>query len=131
MYSTLPFVCRIYFTLAWNFKYNSLSGRLNVSLVGVSPQGSRCDQLKSRPPGVDYCAFVGDRLTLSCNDNAPNSTTIIYNGGTSRGSNVSLTPVLPSAEGNYLCNTTSFCGNSTDMLNLRVFGKEACILFYA
>ena len=106
-----------------HFKYHCLSGRLDVSLVGISPQGSRCDQLKRRPPGVDYCAYVGDSLTLSCRVNAPNITTMIYIGGTSRG-DIPLTPVLPSAEGNYLCNATNDCGTSTDMLNLRVYGKK-------
>lgn len=104
----------------------SLSGRLNVSLVGVSPQGSRCNQLKRRPSGVDYCAFVGDNLTLSCRVNDPQAYTTIISpdGGSFRASNVSISPVFSFSEGTYLCNATNYCGN-TDMLNLKVYGKES------
>ena len=92
-------------------------------MIGVSPQGSRCDQLKRRPPGIDYCAFVGDSVTLTCNINSPTIPTMIYIGSTSSNGDVPLIPILPRAEGNYLCNATNDCGTSSDMLNLRVYGK--------
>uniref|UniRef100_A0A1X7U7C0 Ig-like domain-containing protein n=1 Tax=Amphimedon queenslandica TaxID=400682 RepID=A0A1X7U7C0_AMPQE len=100
-----------------------VKGHLNVSLVGVSPQGNRCNQLRRRPHDVDYCAFVGDNLTLSCRVNDPQATTtIMYNrGGSVRGSDISISPVSSFAEGTYLCNATNDCGNSSDILNLRVY----------
>ncbi|XP_003389282.1 PREDICTED: hemicentin-1-like [Amphimedon queenslandica] len=100
---------------------STVERRLSVSLNGVSPQGSRCDQLKRRPPGVDYCAFVGDSVTLSCSINSPTVPTTIYLGSTSSTSDIPFIPILPSAEGNYLCNATNDCGTSSDMLNLRVY----------
>ena len=96
---------------------------MSVNLDGVGRQGNRCGQLKSQPVGVDFCAFVGDTLTLVCRVNAPNITTMIYIGRMSS-SEIPLTPVLPTANGNYLCNATNDCGTSSDMINLRVYGEK-------
>ena len=98
-------------------------GQLTVKLVATSPHGNKCRQLKTIPTEVDYCAFVGDSITVTCRVNAPNIVTMIYNGVSSN-SSYSFNPVLPTANGNYLCNGTNDCGTSTDMLNVRVYGKK-------
>ena len=41
-------------------------GQLTVKLVATSPHGNRCKQLKAIPTEVDYCAFVGDSITITC-----------------------------------------------------------------
>ena len=96
---------------------------MTAKLVATSPHGNRCKQLNSIPTEVDYCVFVGDSITITCRVSAPNIITMIYNG-VSSSSSYSFNPVLPTANGNYLCNGTNDCGTSTDMLNVRVYGKK-------
>lgn len=94
-----------------------------VNLGATSGSTNRCGQLARPPPnGTDFCAFVGDTVTLRCDASTAGVTTTIYPDG--ENTQKVFNSIQPDNEGSYLCNGTSECGPASDMYNIRVYGES-------
>ena len=88
--------------------------------------GNKCTRLKVPPTNVEACAFLGDSVDIRCSG---------MGGATDEENEVSLEPngvdglvrfpsILEDDGGSFMCNTTTeFCGDTSDMLNLQVYGE--------
>ena len=105
-----------------------LLGFPNIDLeVTITPR-DRCSDLRELPSqNVDYCAFLGDNVTILCSSPDTNEPGVITpNGETGRRD---IVDIEESDSGIYTCNLDNACGASTpESFYLAVFGE--CNIMY-
>ena len=89
----------------------------------ITPR-DRCDDLREPlppSPNVDYCAFLGDTVTILCSSPDTNEVGVITpNGETGRRD---IVDIEESDSGMYTCSLDSACNYTIPSFYLAVFGE--------
>lgn len=81
-----------------------------------------CDKLRTAPPNIDLCPFIGDSVTFQCTStNVPSSSLVVTPPGVA--SSLYIASVNVTHSGTYTCQATNECGRVNSSVNVQVFGK--------
>ena len=87
--------------------------------------GGKCDRLLRPPPAnVENCALQGDDVVVRCTASDGSSSVMLtpntVNNSVARYENI---VAVEDEVLDFMCSTGNACGDSSDMLNLAVYGK--------
>jgi hypothetical protein len=102
----------------------------SVEFGASSPQGSRCSRLKTVPSGINFCAFVGDDVTFTCQANDINANVTIMVAGVGESGvmrrgvpgreYITINSINPTRNGTYTCIVANPCGSVSSTINIIV-----------